>query len=82
MKCDFSERALEQKKKVRRQNYVWHRNDNDAYNSSFSNCDFMAENSKNDNRMEGNKIYHGMFIVSSSRDGKRENRIRIVNKGL
>ena len=82
MKCDFSERALEQKKKVRRQIYVWHRNDNDAYNSSFINNNFMAEDHKNNNSMEGSKIYHGMFIVSSSRNGKRENRIRIVNKGL
>ena len=82
MKCDFSERALEQKKKVRRQNYVWHRNDTNTCNSSFSNCDFMAENSKNDNRMEGNKIYLRVFSVSSRRDGKRENGIGNINKDL
>lgn len=75
MERDFSERALEQKKKVRRQNYVWHRNDNYAYNSYFIDNDFMEENHNNHNSMEDNKIYLRVFIVSSSRDGKRENRI-------
>ena len=49
---------------------MWHRNDNDAYNSSFSDNNFMDENSKNDNCMEDNKIYLRVFIVGSSRDGK------------
>ena len=61
---------------------MWHRNDNDACNSSFIDNDFMEENHNNHNSMEDNKICLGVFNVSSSRNGKRENRIRIVNKGL
>lgn len=51
---------------------MWYRNDTNTCNSSFSDNNFMDENSKNDNCMEADKIYHGMFIVGSSRDGKRE----------
>ena len=51
---------------------MWHRDDTNTYNNRIINNDFMDENSKNNNYMEDNKICLRVFIISSSRDGKRE----------
>ena len=72
IKEEVFKNSIGKKREVRRQNYVWHRDDINTYNNRIINNYFMDENSKNNNYMEDNKINLKVFIISSSRDGERE----------